>query len=115
MAKVKIVMHRAKSSNIDAYGYLPSASMLFIRFKSGRTYGYSEVPKTIYSDLCGATSKGSFFRRFIKQRYRDFKLDNSPEFVFVDGDTQEESGNTPEEISVLNAIRELPTDARWAW
>lgn len=82
--------------------------MLFVRFQGGNTYGYSGVPKTVFSDLRAASSKGVFFNRFIRHDYDSFEVTSSPEFVFIDEDSQEV-------IPVRNALDKMPSDPRWAW
>ncbi len=65
------------SSNLDsvAYseGYQAGVSwlyrILFIRFKSGGTYAYHDVPAQIYTALMNAASKGKYFHQNIKSVY----------------------------------------------
>ncbi len=96
------------SSNMDAYGYLQAASMLFVRFKDGRMYGYSGVPTTLARDLRAASSKGVFFNKYIKNVHGAFEIKASREFEFVDDDSQVE-------IAVMQPLDDLPADPRWAW
>lgn len=57
------------SSNIDQIGYDDDARELWIRFKSGDTYVYADVPPATYDDIMAADSKGSYLNREIKPNY----------------------------------------------
>ncbi len=61
--------HALTSSNLSAYEYLPDTRVLRIRFKSGRTYQYSDVPSQVVLDLEAASSPGSFFSASIKNSF----------------------------------------------
>jgi hypothetical protein len=61
--------HALNSSNLSAYEYDPDRQVLRIRFKSGRTYAYSDVPSEIVLDLEAASSPGSFFSASIKNSF----------------------------------------------
>ena len=61
--------HALTSSNLSAYEYLPDRQVLRIRFKSGRTYQYSDVPSQVVLDLEAASSPGSFFSASIKNAF----------------------------------------------
>jgi hypothetical protein len=55
------------SSNLESVGY--ENGTLEIRFHSGGTYQYSNVPEHVYQGLMGATSKGSCFRSTYKKSW----------------------------------------------
>lgn len=55
------------SSNLAAVGY--EGSTLRIRFKSGWTYDYYNVPMSVYENLMNASSKGSYHAENIKNVY----------------------------------------------
>lgn len=57
------------SSNIEAIGHDDVARELYVRFRSGKTYVYSEVPAETYNQLLQADSKGSFLNREIKPNH----------------------------------------------
>ena len=57
------------SSNIASVGYDRAANILEIEFTSGSIYQYTHVPLSIYDGLISATSCGSYFSRFIKDRF----------------------------------------------
>jgi KTSC domain len=63
-------MGRVNSSVIREYEYDADAQVLYITFVGGKTYGYDLVPADVYDDLVTATSKGEFFNRHIRDRYR---------------------------------------------
>lgn len=58
-----------RSSNIRSIGYDPASRTLEVEFNSGGVYQYFDVPESVYQDFMQATSKGSYFHRYIKGRY----------------------------------------------
>ncbi len=62
------------SSNLKSIGYDCERLLLAIEFHSGGVYEYQGVPEHIYSQLMGAPSMGSFFHKFIKDRYPCSKI-----------------------------------------
>jgi hypothetical protein len=61
---------RVSSSNIESVGYDSNDEILEIKFHSGGVYQYLNVPREKYESLMNASSKGSYFAKFIKDRYR---------------------------------------------
>ena len=57
------------SSMIQAVGYEAKTKTLEVVFNSGRTYLYSEVPRSVYKGLLEADSKGSYMRACIIDCY----------------------------------------------
>ncbi|MFE6169893.1 KTSC domain-containing protein [Viridibacillus arvi] len=57
------------SSKLVNVGFDPSAMILRIEFKDG-VYEYFGVPERIYNELMETDSKGIYFKRYIKDRYR---------------------------------------------
>ena len=57
------------SSNIRSVGYETESQTLEIEFHSGGIYQYAIVPETVYRGLMLADSKGSYFHRYIRERY----------------------------------------------
>ena len=49
-----------ESSPIEAVGDRETTSNLEVVFPSDKTYGYFEVPKTVYLELMESDSKGSY-------------------------------------------------------
>lgn len=57
------------SSNLASVGYDGDVQQLYVRFKSGRTYRYEQVPAHVYDDLMNASSAGTYFNEEIKDVY----------------------------------------------
>jgi hypothetical protein len=57
-----IKMHPVISSNIAAAGYDESARELQIRFKTGATYSYFDVPEAVYKGIFTSESPGKFVK-----------------------------------------------------
>lgn len=55
-----------ESSNIAAIGHNPQDKTLFVRFKNGGMYSYTDVPETTYHAMLGAQSPGAFHAEKIK-------------------------------------------------
>jgi hypothetical protein len=58
------------STVIRDHKYDDEARALCIEFVSGKIYEYEQVPASVYLGLSSAFSKGTFFNKFIKDRYR---------------------------------------------
>jgi len=58
------------STVIRSFDYDAEAHRLDIRFVSGRLYSYLDVPERVAEAMRRATSKGGFFNRRIRDRYR---------------------------------------------
>jgi hypothetical protein len=56
------------SSAIRAVGY--DGSTLTVLFVSGRIYDHPGVPYSVYEGLMRASSKGTYYNRYIRGRYR---------------------------------------------
>ena len=63
------------SSVIIAFSYNEEKLILKITFVSGFIYHYKNVPKNIYNAMRAATSKGTYFNNYIKDRYDFEKID----------------------------------------
>ena len=59
-------MVRVSSSNLVAAGYDPANRELTIQFHNG-VYTYLGVPRSVYTGLLNAASKGSYHHRVIKK------------------------------------------------
>ena len=64
---MKATMHTVESSNIESIGY--NEGNLYVKFHSGSTYQYSNVPEDVYVQFCNAESKGKFLNANIKEIY----------------------------------------------
>ena len=58
------------SSVIRSFKYDESDQALVITFTSGRRYRYHEAPRAIYQAMKAANSKGEFFNKAIRDRFR---------------------------------------------
>ncbi len=62
------------SSTIESIGYDPVTAVLEIRFTHGDLYEYFMVPKSTYSALLKAPSKGRFFGESIRDHFQFRRL-----------------------------------------
>jgi len=60
---------RVVSSALTSVSYSRNSRALDIRFVTGKTYRYFNVPPGVYERLREAPSKGAFFNAQIKERY----------------------------------------------
>lgn len=58
------------SSAISAIGYDPLTKRMKIRFKQGDTYDFCRVPVNVFEGLLAASSKGTYYDRYIRERYK---------------------------------------------
>jgi hypothetical protein len=58
-----------QSSNLKAIGYDHATQTLAVQFPNGNIYHYDSVPQSVYDNLMADESKGSFFSKFIRQKY----------------------------------------------
>jgi hypothetical protein len=58
------------SSVFTAAAYVPVKRMLYLRFRSGEFYCYFDFPLQNYRDFLAADSKGQYFSRNIRDRFR---------------------------------------------
>lgn len=76
MNKNRIVPTYLVSENLDAIGF--NLGTLFIRFKSGISYSYDNVPYDYFDALQKVESAGRFFHKFVRGKFRYSKLENDP-------------------------------------
>lgn len=62
-------MVQVRSSAIRAVGYDRSIRRMRITFEQGHTYDFCEVPHDVYEALMAAPSKGTYYNKYIKDRY----------------------------------------------
>lgn len=62
------------STNLRAIGYDTETQDLEVHFENGLKYRYRLVPAAVFDGLLNAPSKGQYFNRTIKDRYRFIKL-----------------------------------------
>lgn len=63
------------SMAIGGAWYLPQRQELEVLFASGRRYRYFGVPLSLAERFSAALSKGQFFNREIRSRYRCVEID----------------------------------------
>ena len=63
-------MTPVKSSNIEAVGYDDDKKRLTVRFKSGGTWHYEDVPADVHKRFVSADSIGRFFAAHIRNGYK---------------------------------------------
>lgn len=59
-----------QSSDLQSIGYDQNTNVLEVEFHSGGIYQYFKVPEFVYLALVSATSKGTYFHKNIKERYK---------------------------------------------
>jgi hypothetical protein len=62
------------SSNIRSIGFDESTSTLEVEFKTGSIYQYMSVSKDLYERFVRAGSKGSFFDRYVREKFRTVRV-----------------------------------------
>lgn len=65
------------SSNIAEVNFNEANSSLRVKFHSGGEYIYDAVPKRIYEAFINADSKGSYFYKNIRDKYRAHRVNIS--------------------------------------
>ena len=65
-----------ESSNIAQAEYSKADKALFITFKNGGRYKYSDVPEEAWLAYKGAESVGKFFYKYIKGKFDDERTTN---------------------------------------
>lgn len=68
-------MTPVKSSNLDAIGYDAKSRALTVRFKSGATHRYDDVPPEKHAALMAADSIGSHFHANIRNAHKSSKVE----------------------------------------
>lgn len=63
-----MLLTKVYSSVIRAIGW--AGDVLTVEFHSGRVYDHPRVPESVYLDFLAAVSKGAFYNRYIRGRYR---------------------------------------------
>jgi hypothetical protein len=59
-----------ESSAFQAAAYAERQALLYLLFRSGEMYRYYEVPQWQYQQFLAAASKGRYFGRNIRGRFR---------------------------------------------
>lgn len=70
MPEQELAWFPVRSSNLDAVAYDQTSSTLYVRFKTGATWAYSNVPMATYTTLIISPSVGRFFAAQIKGQFQ---------------------------------------------
>lgn len=73
MTASQIVRTAVESSVLSSVGYSTDAT-LELEFRSGAIYRYFAVPPAVFEDLIAAKSKGVYFNRHVRDRFRYRRL-----------------------------------------
>lgn len=65
-----IDLKACESSNLAAHGYDPETRTLAVKFKNGGVWHYANVPPEVHAGLCAAASKGGYFAKAIRPKYK---------------------------------------------
>jgi hypothetical protein len=60
-----------QSRLFTATAYRPDARQLYLRFGDGNVYRYFDCPVSVYREFLKAESKGRYFAKQIRNRFRD--------------------------------------------
>lgn len=72
---VRSTWHQLESSNLELVSYSRKNKTLIIVFKSGAVYQYYNVSRYQFEKLRQAESKGRYFHKNIRTKYRFEKLE----------------------------------------
>lgn len=73
MNRQEAVRTPVRSSLLSSIGYSIDTT-LELEFRSGAIYRYFEVPQAVFEALIAAESKGAFFNRNVRSRFRYHRL-----------------------------------------
>jgi len=73
MSRRELMRTPVDSSLLSSIGYSIDAT-LELEFRSGAIYRYFVVPQTIFEGLIAAESKGAYFNRNVRNRFRYQRL-----------------------------------------
>lgn len=67
-------LNKVESSQIDGIGYDANSQLLYVRFNGGSVYVYYNVVKYVYDGFMNAESIGSYFGKYIRNKYKYTRL-----------------------------------------
>ena len=73
MSRPEVMRTSVASSLLSSIGYSVDAT-LELEFRSGATYRYFAVPQAVFEGLIVAESKGAYFNRYVRSRFRYQRL-----------------------------------------
>lgn len=65
-----MIRRPVQSSNLRTVGYDKETKILEIEFIKGGVYQYFDVSESVYLELVSADSKGTYFQKHIRGRFR---------------------------------------------
>lgn len=74
LGRLLMIMQQVRSSKIQSVGYNNSAMILRVTFFKDGVFEYYGVPERIVKEFLDSDSLGTYFKRFIKDRYRFVRL-----------------------------------------
>jgi len=76
-----VALKDVASSNISAIGYAPAEEgglgILTVRFSTGATYEYDDVPTEVGEEIFNAESIGRFFFQKVRNYYSSRRIDQA--------------------------------------
>lgn len=70
----RINLTPVKSSHLKSVGFDPVTKTMAVQFNDGPVYHYQNVPPNVHGLLMGATSKGKFFNRAVKGKFKSVRV-----------------------------------------
>ena len=75
MSRPEVMRTSVASSLLSSIGYSVDATLeLELEFRSGAIYRYFAVPQAVFEGLIVAESKGAYFNRYVRSRFRYQRL-----------------------------------------
>ena len=68
MSQIRSIFYRS-SSFITNVSWDPNSEILMLRFVSGSTWAYHNVPEDVYEALVRSPSVGEYFNKHIRSKY----------------------------------------------
>ncbi len=68
-------MAAEKEFNLNTTSYNAETKVLTVTFKDGKKYDYADVPQTVVDEMDKAESKGNFFNKNIRGKYKHSKVE----------------------------------------
>lgn len=62
------------STTLEQIAYDPNQRLLCLQFHNNAAYSYFDVPRIVFEELLAAISKGLYFNRSIRGRFRYRRL-----------------------------------------
>lgn len=68
-------MEPVNSTNVHSIGYDPASETLRIKYHSGHTGDYANVPQNKHDELMAADSKGQFLNEHVKPHHAHSRVE----------------------------------------